>query len=247
MADDVMVAPGGEAGLSQIERVVDTFIAPSKTFKDILRSANWLLPFILLAVFSLGSVYAIDRNVGFPAVTETQIAKSSMASDRLNSLPADQRAAAIKSQATITKYFSYGFPILILLGIAVEALVLMLSFNFGLGAKISFGQVFAVIMFAGLPRLFVATLNIILLFASVGIENYNVENPVGTNIGYYLTSPTLSAAGRSFDIFGLWSLFLLILGMSIVSKKTMGQSAAVILGWWVLLVLGSVGYAAIFG
>ena len=35
-------------GLSQVERVVDTFVAPSKTFTDILRSTSWWLPFLLL-------------------------------------------------------------------------------------------------------------------------------------------------------------------------------------------------------
>jgi hypothetical protein len=70
---------------------------------------------------------------------------------------------------------------------------------------------------------------------------------VGTNIGYYLTSPTLRAAGAFFDVFGLWALFLLILGMSIVSKKTLGQAAAVIVGWWVLILLISTGFAAAFG
>jgi len=247
MADDVMVTPGGEAGLSQVARVVDTFIAPSKTFTDILRSTNWLLPFIILLVMTIAGAFAIDRTVGFPAVTETQIAKSSMGADRLNSLPADQRAKAIQQQATITKYTTYASSLLILLFVAIEALVLWASFNFGLGAKMTFGQVFAVIMFSALPRVLAGILNIVLLFAGVGIENYDVRNPVGTNIGYYMTSPALRAAGSFFDLFGLWALFLLILGMSIVSKKTMGQAAAVILGWWVLIVLALTGFAAAFG
>ena len=34
-------------GLSQVERVVDTFVAPSKTFADILRSTSWWLPFLI--------------------------------------------------------------------------------------------------------------------------------------------------------------------------------------------------------
>src|ERR1700679_1482455 len=123
MADDVMVAPGGEAGLSQVERVVDTFIAPSKTFTDILRSTNWLLPFLLLAVVTFASTFAVDRKVGFTSVTETQISKSPMASDQMNSMPADQRASMIQKRAVFTKYISYGFCLLILLGVAVEALI----------------------------------------------------------------------------------------------------------------------------
>ncbi len=37
--DDIVAVEGQAAGpgLSQVERVVDTFVAPTKTFKDILR------------------------------------------------------------------------------------------------------------------------------------------------------------------------------------------------------------------
>lgn len=246
MADDVMVAPGGEAGLSQVERVVDTFIAPSKTFTDILRSTSWWLPFLLMVVVTLGSAYAIDKKVTFAAVSEAEMAKSSMGSDRINSLPADQRASVMQRQAVITKYTTYASFLFILIFVAIEALVLWASFNFGLGAKTTFGQVFAVVMYSALPRLFVGLLNIILLFANVGTENFDLRNPVGTNIGYYMTSPALRAAGAFFDVFGLWCLFLLILGMSIVSKKTMGQAAAVVVGWWVLILLLATGAAAVF-
>ena len=40
----VPVSAEPAAGLSQVERVVDTFIAPSKTITDILRSTSWWLP-----------------------------------------------------------------------------------------------------------------------------------------------------------------------------------------------------------
>ncbi len=53
-----------EQGLSQVERVVDTFIAPSKTFTDILRSTSWWLPFLLAVVVSIGVTFAIDKSGG---------------------------------------------------------------------------------------------------------------------------------------------------------------------------------------
>jgi len=247
MADDVMVAPESGAGLSQIERVVDTFIAPSKTFTDILRSISWWLPFVILLVVTLISAYAIDRNVGFRAVTETQIAKSSLGADQLNSLPPDQKEQAIQRQTIGTKYSTYGAFVFILIFVALEALILWASFNFGLGAKTTFGQVFAVIMYSALPRVFVGLLSVVLLFAGVGTENFDLRNPVGTNLGYYMTSPALRAAGAFFDVFGLWCLYLLIRGMSVVAKKSMGQAAAVILGWWVLGLLIATAVGAYFG
>jgi Yip1 domain len=246
MADDVMVTPGGEAGLSQVARVVDVFIAPSKTFTDILRSANWLLPFIIMVVIGMGSAYAVDKTIGFTAVTEQAIAKNSMSSDRINGLPADQRAKVIQQQAVITKYSTYCSFVFILIVVAIHALLLWATFNFGLGAKTNYGQVFAVIMFAGLPKALVWVLSIILLFSGVGLENFDAQNPVGTNLGYYLTAPWMKALGSGLDLFGLWSLFLLVLGMAIISKKSMGQAAAVVVGWWVIGMLLLTGISAAF-
>ena len=41
MNDAAVVGGLGEPGLSEVERVVDTFVAPSKTFADIGRSSKW--------------------------------------------------------------------------------------------------------------------------------------------------------------------------------------------------------------
>jgi hypothetical protein len=246
MTADGTIAAHSEAGLSQGERVLNAFIAPSKTFTDILRSTSWWLPFVILVIISAGSAFAIDKTVGFNAVAEQQISKSSMQAEQINSLPADKRAAAIQRSATFTRFFTYASFIAILIIVAIHTLLLWATFNFALGAKTTFGQVWAVIMFAGLPKIFVAILNIVLLFAGVGLDNYDIQNPVGTNIGYYLSSPTLRAAGSFFDIFGLWSLALLVLGMAIISRKSIAQSAAVVVGWWVVGLLLLTGVTALF-
>jgi Yip1-like protein len=232
--------------LSEVERVVDTFVAPSKTFADIIRNRSWWLPFIIICVFVFGSAYAIDRTIGFVAVAQHQTEKSSSASERMQQLSPEQRAQSLKTAGNITRIVSYASPVLVLLFVAIEALVLWGSFNFGLGAKTTFSEMFAVIMYAGLPRVFIALLNIILLFAGVNTENFDQQNPVGTNIGYFLTdSPNwLKTFGSFFDIFSIWSIVLLIIGTAIVARKTKGQAAMVILGWWAVCILVFTGIAA---
>jgi hypothetical protein len=96
--------------------------------------------------------------------------------------------------------------------------------------------------------MFVSLLTVILLYAGVGIDNFDIQNPVGTNIGYFIQDhPALKAAGSFFDIFGLWSLALLVIGMAIISRKSIGQSAAVVVGWWFVGLLLLTGVAAAFG
>lgn len=234
--------------LSQVERVVDTFVAPTKTFTDIRRSTSWWLPFVLLVVVNLASAFAIDRTVGFAAVAEHEVAKSASATEQMQQMTPEARAAQMHARTVGTRYSTYGVPVIILLFVAIEALILWGSFNFGLGAQTTFGQMFALIMYSALPRLFIGILNVVLLFAGVNTENYDIRNPVGTNIGYYLTdSPNwLKTAGAFFDVFSLWSLVLLIMGTAIIARKTKAQAATVVLGWWVLVLIVATAATAAF-
>jgi hypothetical protein len=247
MSDVVAVdAQSGQPGLSQVERVVDTFIAPTKTFTDILRSTSWWLPFLLAVVVSLGVTYAIDKQVGFDRVVENVIHDSPKQEEQISSLPPDQRAGRMKAMATGYKYVSYSTPIIILLISAIGGLVNWGSFNFGLGAQTTFGEMFCVWMYASLPRLLSGLLTLITVWFGGNAESFNLKNPVGTNPAYYLpdSAPWLKAALSFFDVIGIWNLILLVIGTSIVAKVSRGKAAAIVVGWWVLLLILSVVTAA---
>lgn len=243
---DEAVAIGNEtAGLSQVERVVDTFIAPSATFKDIRRSASWWLPFLLLLISSLSTAVVVDRKVGFDQVYENQLKMSQKAQDRLAEMTPEQKAQNAKISIAVTKYFSYGGFVLITIFLALYSLLLWASFNFGLGAKTTYAQVFAVSMYAALPYLLLSVLTIISLFAG-NTEGYDYKNPVGTNLAYFLqdTSPWLKGLLQSFDVVKLWSVVLEVIGMAIVAKKTIAQSAIVVGVFWFIGVIATVVGAA---
>ncbi|HUZ97600.1 MAG TPA: YIP1 family protein, partial [Edaphobacter sp.] len=157
MSDGVVVAEGQASGpgLSQVERVVDTFVAPSKTFTDILRSRSWWLPFLLIVVISWGVTLAVTSQVGWERVVENQIQASPKQQDALASLTPEQRTTRVHAMSVGYKYTSYGFPVLILIFSAVAALGLWATFNFGLGAQTTFGEMFCLWMYCSLPKLLI--------------------------------------------------------------------------------------------
>jgi hypothetical protein len=246
---DVVAVEGQSAGpgLSQMERVVDTFIAPSKTFRDILRNTSWWLPFLLLVLGTLGTAYTVEKQVGWQRVSENQIHESPKQEEALATLTPEQRASRMQVSATVTRYISYGSFVLILVFVAIFALIYWASFNFGLGAKTTFGQMFAVCMYASLPKLLTGLLAILTLMFGNSADSYNLRNPVGTNPAYFMpdSGPVLKAALAFFDVIGFWQLVLLVIGMAIVAKVSTGKAAAVVVGWWVLGLLLSVGIAAL--
>jgi hypothetical protein len=95
-----------EQGLSQSQRIINIFFAPSKTFDDLKRSASWWVPWLLGAIFTLAFVYTVDKKIGFEQSTLNQIALSKAQTEQLERLPADQRAQQIAMRTTVTKYFS---------------------------------------------------------------------------------------------------------------------------------------------
>jgi hypothetical protein len=250
MADGVVVADERTGpGLSQVERVVDTFVAPTKTFNDILRSTSWWLPFLLAVVVSLCVTVVIDKQVGFDRVVENVIHQTPSQEEKLASLTPEQRAAQMKGMATGYRYTSYGFPVLILIFSAIVSLMLWGSFNFGLGARTTFGQMFCLWMYCSLPKLLIGILTILTIYFGGNAESFDLKNAVGTNIGYYLPDAPawLKAVLSSFDVIGIWTLILLVIGTSVVARVSRGKAAAVVIGWWVLILVISAASAAAFG
>ncbi len=243
-----MQQPGESAGLSQVERVVDTFVAPTKTFTDIRRNASWWLPFLLLILVSVAFAASIDRKIGFDQVAQANINRNASAQQRMSTLTDAQREQSIHTIAAFTRVVSYVYPVLGLIFALICAGILMMTFNFGLGAKATYKEYLAVWFYAGLPFLIKFLLAAIAIFAGVSAEQFDINNPVGTNVGWYLTSDTplwLRTLFSSADIFTLWVVVLLILGCSIVAKVKRSSAAIVIIGWWVLIILAGTIMAAI--
>ncbi|MEO8735521.1 MAG: YIP1 family protein [Edaphobacter sp.] len=246
MSDVAVVANG--AGLTQVERVVDTFVAPTKTFTDILRNRSWWLPFLLTVLVSLCVTLTIGRQVGFERVVENQIQASPKQQDALAGLTPEQRAARVHGMAIGYRYTSFGFPILVLLFSAIAALVLWATFNLGLGARTTFGEMFCLWMYCSLPKLLIGVLTLLTLYFGGNAEGFDLKNPVGTNLAYYLpdVAPWLKSALSFFDVIGIWVLVLLVIGTAIVAKVSRGKAAAVVVGWWVLILIVSAAATAAF-
>ncbi len=242
--------PQSSGGLSQLERVADAYVAPTKTFSDIRRNATWWLPFLMGLVVSLLFVYAVDRQIGFAQVAQANIDRSASAQQRMSSLPDAQRERTMQTIARTTRVISYGYPLVGLIFALIAAAILMGSFNFGLGARAAFQQYLAVWFYAGLPFLLKYILAAIAIFLGVGATQFDMRNPVGTNLGWYLSSETpiwLRTILSSVDIFTIWVVVLLVLGCAIVSGVKRSQAAAIVIGWWLLIILGSTVVAAVQG
>jgi Fe-S cluster assembly iron-binding protein IscA len=239
----------GQPGLSQGMRIVNTFFAPSKTFTDIKRSAAWWAPFVLLAVVSYGFIAVVATKVGWDQLVQNQMRLNPKAQERLEQLPADQRAQNMRIQVAVTKGISYGFPVVNLLVLTIIAAVLMATFNFGAGAEIPFKQALAVVIYSNVVGIVKALLAMVSLLAGADPEGFTFQNPVATNLGYFVDPVQhrgLYGLASALDVVAIWVLVLMSIGFARISKLKSATTYGVVFGWYILITLISAGLAAAF-
>jgi Yip1-like protein len=240
-------APAPEPpSLSEGARIIDTFIAPSKTFTDLGRNASWWGPWLLISICALLFVYSMDRQVGFEQVTKNEIAHSARA-EQFDKLSPDDQAKQIRFTVAFIRYLSYGSPVTILLWFAIAAVVLWATFNFGGGANVSFKTAYAIMFYGSLPTVVGSLLGAISVFAGVDPEGFNVKNPIATNPAHFMDrtgNKFLYEMASGLDIIAIWTIVLLGIGFACNSKVKRSTAIAVVAGWFLLWKLASAALAS---
>jgi hypothetical protein len=247
---DTAVTPlPSEAPMSEPARILNTFIAPSKTFSDLQRNASWWGPFVLTVLLTFVFVGVMGRQIGFDQVSRNELAKSPRRVEQMEKLPADQRAQQMELSATITKYISYASPVFVLLGWLITAGVLMGAFNFGAGASVPFKTAFAIAAYGGLPWVIHALLSILSMLAGVDKEAFNIRNPVGTNPSYFMDpagNKFILGLASAFDVFAIWCIVLMGIGFACNSRVKRSTAIVIVAAIFFVYKLIGAGMAALF-
>ena len=237
--------------LSQMERVVDAFTSPSKTFNDIKNGhTSWWLPFVLTVIIGSALWATVNTKVTWMTVAENGVKMSPKAAEAMDNLKPEQRAQQMKVSAMVQQGIWALGPVWVLVMNVIGAAVLMGTINFGFGGKASFGKVLAVTWYGGLPGLIKLLIGIIGLFAGVTPDAFLPGNPAGTNAGYFMnpqeSNKIVYALATAIDPITIWSMVLIAIGVATVAgvKKSAGYTA--VFGWWFLMLLISIGATAAF-
>lgn len=250
---DLSVQPAAEAtnGLSQMQRVTNTFTAPSKTFSDIKAGhRSWWLPFLIVLLSGAFLFTAITKQVTWKTVFDNQQrAMPEYAKRMMENMPPEQRAAQ-ERRGPITQEITWAIsPLGLLLMNFIAALVLWPTINFGFGGRATLGSVFAVTMYATLVLWPIKLLlGGIALFAGATPEAFNIQNVAGTNFGYFMSEQTgvLYAIATQLDPLIIWNLVVTAIGLSIVAGVKRSSGYVAVFGWWAVMMIVFVGIAAAF-
>jgi len=254
--NDFIVPPATEPvyegpALTQVQRVVYTFTAPSKTFNDIKRSTSWWLPFLIMAIVGYILFAAVTMKVGMQQVVDNQIHLDPKSEARMAQGTPAQQEMSKKISLYVTEGIFVGNPIFVIIGVGLMSLVLWATINFGFGGKAKYWSVFSVWMYASLPTAVKVLLGTVVIFAGIAPEQFNIKNYAPTNAAAIFMDPASSNKAlyslvSSIDLITIWFLVLLSIGVATVAGLKRSSGYIAVFGWWILLVLIGVGWAAAF-
>jgi Yip1 domain len=229
--------------MNEAARLAGVFFSPGKTFADIARRPRWWVPLILIAILSTIYLNAFAQRVGWESVLRPAIESN----QNMQNMSVQQREQLITTAAGLYKYVGYASVLTTLLYVFIVAVILMFLFDTMMSAGIGLKRMMAIVAYAFLPMLIQIVLSMVVLFLK-DPEEFNLRNPLMFNIGAYMSadSPaTLRALGSSIDLFSLWIIILLAIGVSAAGRKiSFGKAFAGIFLPWALLVCLKVAAAA---
>ena len=226
--------------LSPAQRVVDTFVAPAKTFGSVRYKSDWWVPYLIAAVIGVLYAFVVLHRIGAPALVEDAIHQSSRLESSISSATPEV-AAKIRAQIAVQFKVLYAGPIFsILIGLAAAG-ILLATANFGAGGRATYKQMMGVWFYGTLPLVLFYVLVIVAIYGGVVGDSFNIKNPIGTNVGFYMTSMDLPKTIMPFlsaiDLFAIWTAVLLTIGVSTVAGIKRGAAAAIVIGWWIVFIL----------
>lgn len=240
------------ATLTQWQRVGNIFASPSKTFEDIRRGhTSWWLPYLISVLLLYVLFAAITMKVGWQQVATNNIAMSPKQAERFQNLTPEQRAQGYKVAGMITEIIFAATPVTVLILAGLVSFILWATMNFGFGGRATFQQVFAMNMYAALPRSILPILATAAVFAGLAPEAFNINNMAATNVAYFLsmqdTNHALYALLSQVDVVAIWTAILLSIGLARVAGKKNSAGFTAVFGWWALWILAIVAIAVVTG
>jgi hypothetical protein len=228
-------------------RVLGVFVEPREAFADIVRRPDFILPLAVAVIAGVVLTETMLAKVGMERIIRNQLEQSGQAAR----MSAEQLEQAVSQGAGIASIITH------IMGLVAGPIFLLIIAGIGLailnsffGAQLKFKTVFSVTCYAQLVSVVgVLTGLAVILFGDV--ERFNAQNPMPTNLGYFLnpleTSKPLLALAGSLDIFTIWFLVLMGIGLSEASGRKVKAKSIVLVyvGFWAVWIIGKVGLAAL--
>ncbi|MFN7946504.1 MAG: YIP1 family protein [Blastocatellia bacterium] len=231
-------------------RLTGIWFSPGETFRSIGRAPDFIVPLILLAVLSTAAGYLMTNRFGREGLEEmtrkqmqTMVDKGFIPQEKVEEIVQQQLPPADGFTAFAIKRGLQGAAFWLVLTLIVAGYLKLVAML--MGAETTFKKVFSVSVYSYLA---VAVVSLVIVVTVMYLKNpsdIDITNPVESNLGSLLTMtlgrdalPGILRAFASYiDVFYIWRIALLSIGLAAVSKMKTGTAAMFVGGLFLVFAL----------
>lgn len=225
-----------ESNVSYFTKILSVFWEPSKTFNAISKKISIIdiiIPLLLIVITSWVTTPIIK-----PIVKKTIRTRI----EQIDKLPDEKKAEIIEKQIKQQDSF-WGYvmaPIFVIISSLVLGGIFLFVGNFGLGGEVKFLPVWGVVAYSSLADLIASAVKVPLMVQKGTLEVY-------TSIAIFLqdNGSFLFRFAKHLDIFSLWKLILVSIGLSVLYKKKLSNVLIIIMIIWVVYCAAVAGMAGL--
>jgi hypothetical protein len=233
-----------ESSMNAFVRLLRPFVAPQQLFEHLREKPDWFLPFILVAIVTTAAmlpIYSIYKDFQYQAIDK-------MLED--GKLDTEQAGFAYEAVGSpVRTIFDFAVrPVFYLIILLVQALFFYLGANM-LGGESTFKKSLAVAAYSSLVFVPGAIItDILILIKRDMLSGLNLakilpadmaEGGLFSRIFYQLLS--------HFDVFQVWALVLMSIGIAVTMQLSKAKSYALIFVLWGIWIVISIVLAEVFG
>jgi len=238
MEESASTVPQEEKTMGGASKVVNLFFEPARVFESLKVKPTWLVPFIIVALLGMGFYY-----FAYPMIIAEQIAKIE-ANERI---PADQKEIIIERmrESEHPPIWQLGIsPAGMLIYFAVASAVLFFVFNVLLGGDSTFRRVFSVYCYSGLVGI---PATIVKLPLTLVKKTADVQTSLALLLSPDVKESFLYKILSSFDIFVIWQVILVSIGIGVLYKYTTKKAFTAVCVLWIIWIFLKSGLSSLFG
>jgi hypothetical protein len=237
--DPTSPAAAADSGL---RRLVGVFVSPVETFASIAQRPTWILPVAIAAGLTLPLSELILSRMDWRATAEKQFASM------------DRKVTEQQLEAAVEQLRRFGWlgDVVALVGVAVLVFAIaavLWGACQAFGWEVRFRQSLGITSHAFFPSVVGTVALLVALWNRPTIDPEAVGDVLHTNLGFLVdpkSDKVLHSLLGSLDLFVLWGLVLLVLGLAAAAKAPRRRVAALVLTLWALFALGKAGFAAVW-
>ena len=240
-AESTSFPPEPSARLSSAQRLVKMFYAPGEVFEDIKAKPTWALALIAYILVVTATSLVVWGNMDFEASTR----------EAIETMGFEVPDEAIEKQIESAQDRWFLKPVLtgvvlIPLLLVVAAALFFLTMKM-VGSEIGFLSTYSTMLHAYWPGKAVYTILLAIMAATQGpVTEMGLITLLKSSAAAFLpegSSLALVTFASFFDVFRIWGIVLLVIGLAIVGRVSRGRSTVAALIPWILAILVSTGLA----